>query len=156
MVVMQAQIQALLAAAGGAGGERETMGSNMGSHMEVAKLAIFNGEAGKVRGFITACRLYIKMKLRGNTVEEQVQWVLTYMQGGSVDVWKENIMEELELVEVEYELVEEFLTCLKKEFGGGEEESVKAAELRKLTRRWRSSLKSLRGWQEEVGMRGGH
>jgi len=28
--------------------------------------------------------------------------------------------------------VEEFLTCLKKEFGGEEEESMKAAELRKL------------------------
>ena len=41
-------------------------------------------------------------------------------------------MEELELGEMEYELVEEFLTSLKREFGGGEEESVKAAELRKL------------------------
>jgi len=47
-------------------------------------------------------------------------------------VWKENIMEELETEEVEYELVEEFLLSLKKEFGAGEEESVKAAELRKL------------------------
>jgi len=100
--------------------------------MEVAKPAIFSGEAGRVGGFITACRLYIKMRLRGNTVEEQVQWVLTYVQGGSADVWKENIMEELESGEVEYESVEEFLTTLKKEFGGGEEESVKAAELRKL------------------------
>ena len=54
------------------------------------------------------------------------------MQGGSADVWKENIMEELEMGEVEYESVEEFLTCLKKKFGGGEEESVKVAELRKL------------------------
>jgi len=54
------------------------------------------------------------------------------VQGGSTDVWKENMMEELESGEVEYELVEEFLTCLKKEFGGGEDESVKAAELRKL------------------------
>ena len=132
MAVMQAQIQALLAQAGGAGGERGTTGSNMGSHMEVDKPAIFNGEARRVGGFIMACRLYIKMKLRGNTVEEQVQWVLTYVQGGSADVWKENIMEELESGEVEYESVEEFLTCLKKEFGGGEEESVKAAELRKL------------------------
>ena len=69
---MQVQIQALLAQAGGAGGERGMMGSNIGSHMEVAKLAIFNGEAGRVGEFITACRLYIKMKLRGNTVEEQV------------------------------------------------------------------------------------
>ena len=41
-------------------------------------------------------------------------------------------MEELEAGEVEYESVEEFLTSLRKEFGGGEEESVKAAELRKL------------------------
>ena len=54
------------------------------------------------------------------------------MQGGSADVWKENVMEELELGEVEYESVEEFLMSLKKEFGGGEEELVKAAELRKL------------------------
>ena len=117
---------------GGAGGERGAVGSNMGSHMEVAKPAIFNGETGRVGEFITVCRLYIKIRLRGNTVEEQVQWVLTYVQGGSADVWKENMMEELESGEVEYESVEEFLTNLKKEFGGGEEESVKAAELRKL------------------------
>jgi len=49
-----------------------------------------------------------------------------------VDVWKENIIEELKTGEMEYETVEEFLTSLKKEFGGGEEESVKVAELRKL------------------------
>ena len=108
------------------------MGTNAGSHMEVAKPAIFNREAGKVGGFITACRLFLRMKMRGNTVEEQVQWVLSYVQGGSADVWKENVMEEIEVGEVEYESAEEFLTSLRKEFGGGEEESVKAVELRKL------------------------
>ena len=41
-------------------------------------------------------------------------------------------MEELESGEVEFESVEEFLTSLRKEFGGGEEESVKAAELRRM------------------------
>ena len=65
-------------------------------------------------------------------VEEQVQWVLSYIQGGSADVWKKNIMEELEAGKMEYETVEEFLTSLKKEFGEEEEELVKVAELRKL------------------------
>jgi len=54
------------------------------------------------------------------------------VQGGSADVWKENMMEELELGEIKYEMVEDFLTSLRKEFEGGEEESVKVAELRKL------------------------
>ena len=73
LAAMQAQIQALLAAQGGVGAGGAATGSNMGSHIEVAKPAIFNGEAGRVGGFITACRLYIKMRLRGNTMEEQIQ-----------------------------------------------------------------------------------
>jgi len=112
--------------------EREVMGSNMGPHMEVAKPAIFNREAGKVGGFVITCRLYLRMKMREATVEEQVQQVLSYIQGESADIWKENVMEELEAGEMEYEMVKEFLTALKREFGRGEEESVKAAELRKL------------------------
>jgi len=54
------------------------------------------------------------------------------VQGGSADVWKENIMEELESGETEYETAEEFFTSLRKEFGRGEEELVKAAELRRM------------------------
>ena len=34
-----------------------------------------------------------------------------------MDIWKGNIMEELESGEIEYELAEEFLISLKKEFG---------------------------------------
>jgi len=152
LAAIQAQIQALLAAQG-AGAGREAMGSNMGSHMEVAKPAIFNGEAAKVGGFITACRLFLRMKMRGSTVEEQVQWVLSYVQGRSADIWKENVMEEMEAGKVEYESAEEFLTCLRKEFGGGEEKSVKVAELRKLEQGGRTMEKFV---QEEVDMRGGH
>jgi len=128
LAVMQAQIQALLAAQRGAQGG--TVGSGLGSHMEMAKLAIFNGEAGKVVGFVTACKSYLKIKMREGTIEEQVIWVLLYVQGGSADIWKENVMEELEAGEMEYESIEEFFTSMKKEFGGGEEEATKTAELR--------------------------
>ena len=64
---MQVQIQALLAA--GATGEegREATGSNLGPQMEVAKPSIFSGEAGRVGGFVTACILYLRMKMRSNS-----------------------------------------------------------------------------------------
>ena len=130
LAAIQVQIQALLATGGGEAGGAER--GTTGPKVEVAMPAIFNGEAGKVGGFVTACRLYLRMKIREATVEEQVFWVLSHVQGGSADVWKENILEELESGEMEYETAEEFLTTLKKEFGGGEEEAVKVAELRKL------------------------
>ena len=49
-----------------------------------------------------------------------------------MDIWKENVMEELEAREMEYESIEEFFTSMKKEFGGGEKETTKAVELRQL------------------------
>ena len=68
---MQVQIQALLAATGGMeSAEREVIGPNMRPHIEVAKLAIFNGEAEKLGGFVITCRLYLRMKMRETTVEE--------------------------------------------------------------------------------------
>ena len=124
------QIQALLAGGAVAGGGREAEVGTV--NMEVAKPQLFDRTSSKVAGFMMECKLYIRNKLAGAMVEVQMQWVLSYMQEGAADVWKENIIEELEAGEVEYESVEEFLTSLKKEFGGREEESVKVAELRKL------------------------
>ena len=69
---MQVQIQALLAAVEGGTRQRGAAGSSLGSHMEMAKPAIFNREAGKVRGFVMACRSYLKIKIREATLEEQV------------------------------------------------------------------------------------
>jgi len=54
------------------------------------------------------------------------------VQGGLADIWKENISEDLKEGSLEYELVGEFLTTIKREFGGEDEESVKVAELKRL------------------------
>ena len=43
----------------------------------------------------------------------------------------------METGEVEYESVGEFLSEIKKEFGGGDEESVKAVELKRIKQRSR-------------------
>ena len=69
--------------------------------------------------------------MREVVVEEQIQWILSYVQEGSVDIWKENILKDLEMEVLEYKMAEEFLTDLRKEFGRGEEKTVKVAELRR-------------------------
>ena len=55
-----------------------------------------------------------------------------YIQEGSADVWKENILEDLEAGKIEYESAREFLAGLKKEFGEGDKVVVKVTELRRL------------------------
>ena len=68
---MQAQIQTLLV--GGAGEEAVPREIGRGGGGEVAKSQIFNGTLSKVAGFITACKLYIRIKMREELIEEQVQ-----------------------------------------------------------------------------------
>ena len=127
---LQEQITVLIAQVGGAGGRG--VGRGALAVTEVAKPQNFDGTPLKVSGLIEACKLYMRMRLRKSTVEEQIQWILSYVQGGLADIWKENIIEEIETGEMEFELAREFLAEIKKEFGGGNEESVKIAELKKI------------------------
>ena len=85
----------------------------------MAKLQIFNREIGKVSGFLMACRPHIQMKMSGTLVEEQIQWVLSYIQGELVDIWKKNVIEDLESGNIKYVLVRDFLADLKMEFRRG-------------------------------------
>jgi len=68
---MQVQIQALLAGRATEGeGARE---AGRGGEAEVAKPQIFDGTATRIADFITVCKLYIRMKMREEPVEGQVQ-----------------------------------------------------------------------------------
>jgi len=127
---LQEQIAALTAQVAG-GTERGAEGGASPA-TEVAKPQTFDGTPSKVSGFVGACSLYIRMRLGNIPVEEQVLWILSYVQGGSADIWKENVMEEITTGEIEFETTGEFLAEIRKEFGGGDEESVKVAELKKI------------------------
>ena len=79
-----------------------------------------------------AYKLYIKIKMRGTAVKEQIQWVLSYIQRGSVDIWKKNILEDLERGLLDYDTIGEFLADIRKEFGREDKESTKVVKLKKV------------------------
>lgn len=72
------------------------------------------------------------MRMREDTVEDQTQQILSYVQERSADVQKKNILEDLEAEVLEYEIAREFLTDIKKKFGGRDKETVKVAELKRI------------------------
>ena len=54
------------------------------------------------------------------------------MYGGSADICKENMLEDLKIGLLEDKTVGEFLVNIRKEFRGGDKESIKVAELKML------------------------
>ena len=48
--------------------------------------------------------------MRNDSVEEQIQWMLLYVQKRSADISKENILKNLEIGTLEYGTIGKFLT----------------------------------------------
>ena len=77
-----------------------------GSRVEVAKPQVFNGRMEEVSTFINAAWIYIRMKIMEEAATTQVAWVLSYVQGGVAEAWKNNLMDELAKGESEMETAE--------------------------------------------------
>ena len=100
----------------------------------MAKLPMFSEEVNKVLGFLTVCKLFIRIKMRNYSVEEQIQQMLSYVQKRPANIWKKNVMQDLQSGSLSYVTIEEFLSSLKKEFGKRDDKTMKVVELQKSLR----------------------
>ena len=66
-----------------------------GSRVEVARPQVFSGRMEEVSVFINAARLYIRIKMMEEVAVTQVTWVLSYIQGGIAEAWKDSLLDEL-------------------------------------------------------------
>jgi len=98
--------------------------------VEVARPQVFSGKMEEVSAFVNMARLYIRMKMMEEVTATQVAWVLSYVQGGIAEVWKDNLLDELAKGESEVESAEQLFTKIKNNFGETSEEERKIEQLR--------------------------
>ena len=84
---------------------------------EVKTPTMFFGVSWKVESFVKECREYVEIKMKEKMVEDQILWVLTCMDRGIVEKWKEMIENNLKEGLRKYVTLEEFFGEIRKEFG---------------------------------------
>jgi len=84
----------------------------------------------EVSAFINAAHLYIRMKITEEAAATQVAWVLSYVQGGIAEAWKDNLLDELAKGESEVESAEQLFAKIRNDFGETSEEERKIEQLR--------------------------
>jgi len=98
--------------------------------VEIARPQVFSGRMEEVSAFINTAHLYIRMKMTEEAAAIQVAWVLSYVQGGIAEVWKDNLLDELAKGESEMESVEQLFIKIRNDFGETLEEERKIEQLR--------------------------
>ena len=101
-----------------------------GSRVEVTRPQVFSGRMEEVSAFVDAAQLYIRMKMTEEAAATQVAWVLSYVQGGVAEVWKDDLLDELAKGESEVETAEQLFTKIRDDFGETSEEERKIEQLR--------------------------
>jgi len=101
-----------------------------GSRVEVARPQVFSGKMEEVSMFVNAARLYIRMKMTEEVRATQVAWVLSYVQGGIAEVWKDNLLNKLAKGESEVESAEQLFAKIRNDFRETLEEERKIEQLR--------------------------
>jgi len=98
--------------------------------VEVVRPQVFSGKMEEVSVFVNIACLYIRMKMTEKVAATQVAWVLSYIQGGIVKVWKDNLLDKLAKGKSEVKSVEQLFTKIKNDFGEISKEKRKIEQLR--------------------------
>ena len=101
-----------------------------GSRVEVARPQVFSRRIEEVSAFVNGACLYIRIKMTEKAAATQVAWVLSYVQGGIAEAWKDNLLDELAKGESEVESAEQLFTKIRNNFGETLEEERKIEQLR--------------------------
>jgi len=101
-----------------------------GSRVEIAKPQTFSRRMEEVSTFVNTACLYIRMKMAEEATVTQVALVLSYVQGGIAEAWKDNLLDKLVKGESEVELAEQLFAKIMNDFGETSEEERKIEQLR--------------------------
>ena len=80
--------------------------------------------------FINMACLYLSMKITEESEMTKIAWMLSYVQEGVAEVWKDNLLDELSKEELEVEIAEELFRKMRNRFGEMVEEEQKIEQLR--------------------------
>ena len=104
--------------------------AQQGSRVEVTRPQVFSERMEDVSAFINTAHIYIRMKMTEEAATTQVAWVLSYVQGGVAEAWKDNLMDELAKGESEVETAEQLFLKIRNDFREISEEERKIEQLR--------------------------
>jgi len=84
----------------------------------------------EVSVFVNMAHLYVRMKMIEKVAATQVTWVLSYIQGGIAEAWKDNLLDKLAKGKSEVESVEQLFTKIRNDFGKTLKKERKIKQLR--------------------------
>ena len=88
--------------------------------------------------FVNTAYLYLRIKITGELELTKIAWVLSYVQGGIAEAWKDNLLDKLLKGELEVETAEELFSKMRNEFEKTAEEKRKVEQLRTIKQRGRT------------------
>jgi len=78
---------------------------------------LFSGKIEEVSVFINIACLYLSIKIIKELKATKIAWILSYIQGEVVEVWKDNLLDKLSKGELKVETVEELFSKMRNKFG---------------------------------------